>query len=85
MFKSCRVTYAAARSSPNHRLPLKELSVLYKNFLCLIHQLAPLDQSRKYTLEDCLLAEAFHYTVQAVADSLVPVYLVNTKPQGQEE
>lgn len=41
--------------------------------------LAPLDHIRKYSLEDCLFAEEFHYTVRAVEDSLVPVCLGDVK------
>ncbi|EEP78258.1 predicted protein [Uncinocarpus reesii 1704] len=44
-------------------------------FLPIFRKLAPLDQSRKYTLADCLFAEEFHYTVQVVEESLVPVYV----------
>lgn len=60
--------------------PLDEMhNWILQPFLPIFCKLPPLDQSRKYTLEDCLFAEEFHYTVQAVADSLVPVYLGNTK------
>ncbi|KAJ5835679.1 hypothetical protein N7447_001705 [Penicillium robsamsonii] len=48
-------------------------------FLPIFHEIAPLDLSQKYTLEDCLSAEEFHYTAQAVGDNLVPIYLSNTK------
>ncbi|WEW56988.1 hypothetical protein PRK78_002447 [Emydomyces testavorans] len=48
-------------------------------FLPIFHQLPPLDWSRKYTLEDCLFAEEFHYTVQVVEDSLVPVLLSTSR------
>ncbi|EGC41696.1 conserved hypothetical protein [Histoplasma capsulatum var. duboisii H88] len=47
-------------------------------FVPIFRKLAPLDQSQKYTLADCLFAEEFHYTVQAVEESLVPVYLGNS-------
>ncbi|OJD24950.1 hypothetical protein ACJ73_03686 [Blastomyces percursus] len=60
--------------------PLDEMhDWILQPFLPIFHELAPLDQSRKYTLEDCLFAEEFHYTVRAVEDSLVPVCLGNTK------
>ncbi|OJD13559.1 hypothetical protein AJ78_05995 [Emergomyces pasteurianus Ep9510] len=48
-------------------------------FLPIFRKLAPLDQSQKYTLEDCLFAEEFHYTVQAMKESLVPVFLNSFK------
>lgn len=60
--------------------PLDEMhDWILQPFLPIFHELAPLDQSRKYTLEDCLFAEEFRYTVRAVEDSLVPVCLGNTK------
>jgi hypothetical protein len=50
-----------------------------QSFLPIFRELASLDQSQKYTLKDCLFAEEFHYTVQVIKDSLVPVYLDNIK------
>ncbi|CAG8885699.1 unnamed protein product [Penicillium egyptiacum] len=48
-------------------------------FLPIFHEIAPLNPSQKYTLEDCLFTEELHYTVQVVEDKLVPVYLGDTK------
>ncbi|KAE8326626.1 hypothetical protein BDV39DRAFT_215602 [Aspergillus sergii] len=60
--------------------PLDEMhDWILQPFLPIFRKLAPLDQSRKYTLEDCLFAEEFHYTVQAVEENLVPVCLGNSK------
>ncbi|KAK2804488.1 hypothetical protein FQN50_006563 [Emmonsiellopsis sp. PD_5] len=60
--------------------PLDEMhDWVLQPFLPIFCQLAPLDPSRKYTLEDCLFAEEFHYTVQVVEGSLVPVRLSNSK------
>lgn len=60
--------------------PLDEMhDWVLQPFLPIFHEIAPLDPSQKYTLEDCLFAEEWHYTVQVVGDGLVPVYLSNTK------
>ncbi|KGO64842.1 hypothetical protein PITC_040870 [Penicillium italicum] len=60
--------------------PLDEMhDWVLQPFLPIFHKIAPLDPSQKYTLEDCLFAEEFHYSVQVVGDNLVPVYLSNTK------
>lgn len=50
-----------------------------KPFLSIFRKFPPLDQSRKYTLENCLFAEELHYTVRAVEGELVPDFLRNTK------
>lgn len=44
-------------------------------FLPIFHTLPALDQSRTYTLEDCLFAGAYRYMVRVVEDSLVLFYL----------
>lgn len=60
--------------------PLDEMhDWILQPFLPIFRELAPLDPSQKYTLEDCLFAEEFHYTVRVVEDSLVPIYLGNSK------
>ncbi|CAI7665446.1 unnamed protein product [Penicillium glandicola] len=60
--------------------PLDEMhDWILQPFLPIFNEISPLDPSQKYTLEDCLFAEEFHYTVQIVGDKLVPVYLSNTK------
>ncbi|PGH12736.1 hypothetical protein AJ79_04097 [Helicocarpus griseus UAMH5409] len=60
--------------------PLDEMhDWILQPFLPIFRQLAPLDQSREYTLKDCLFAEKFHYTVQVLEESLVPVCLNNSK------
>ncbi|KAJ5796129.1 uncharacterized protein N7518_004669 [Penicillium psychrosexuale] len=60
--------------------PLEEMhDWVLQPFLSIFHEIAPLDPSQKYTLDDCLFAEEFHYTVQVVEEKLVPVYLSNTK------
>jgi hypothetical protein len=42
-------------------------------FAPLFCQIPPLDRSRAYTLQDCLFAEQFIYTLQVAGDKLVPV------------
>ncbi|KAJ5213513.1 hypothetical protein N7449_000682 [Penicillium cf. viridicatum] len=60
--------------------PLDEMhDWVLQPFLPIFHEIAPLDPSQKYTLEDSLFAEELHYTVQVMGDNLVPVYLSNTK------
>ena len=60
--------------------PLEEMhDWALRPFLPIFHEIAPLDPSQKYTLNDYLFAEEFHYTVQVVEEKLVPVYLSNTK------
>lgn len=60
--------------------PLDEMhDWILQPFLPIFHEIAPLNPSQKYTLEDCLFAEELHYTVQVVGDNLVPVYLNNAK------
>ncbi|KGO41121.1 hypothetical protein PEX2_015020 [Penicillium expansum] len=60
--------------------PLDEMhDWILQPFLPIFYEIAPLDPSQKYTLEDCLFAEELHYTVQVVGDKLAPVYLSNTK------
>lgn len=60
--------------------PLDEMhGRILKPFLQNFRELAPLDQSRKYTLQDCLFADELRYTVQAVEGELVPVSLSISK------
>ncbi|KAB8214842.1 hypothetical protein BDV33DRAFT_208902 [Aspergillus novoparasiticus] len=60
--------------------PLDEMhDWILQPFLPIFRKLTPLDQSLKYTLEDCLLAEEFHYTVQVLEENLVPLWLGNSK------
>ncbi|KNG81816.1 hypothetical protein ANOM_010747 [Aspergillus nomiae NRRL 13137] len=60
--------------------PLEEMHEwILQPFLPIFRKLAPLDQGRKYTLEDFLYAEEFHYTVEVVEETLVPVYLGHSK------
>ncbi|KAF1828355.1 hypothetical protein BDW02DRAFT_593294 [Decorospora gaudefroyi] len=42
-------------------------------FAALFRKIPPLDRDRSYTLQDCLFAEEFVYTLQVAGDELVPV------------
>ena len=60
--------------------PLDEMhDWVLQPFLPIFREIAPLDPSQTYTLEDCLFAEELHYTVQVIDDNLVPVFLGSTK------
>ena len=59
--------------------PLEEIrDWILQPFLPIFHSLPSLDLGRKYTLENCLFSEEFHYTVKAVGGNLVPVFLEKT-------
>lgn len=51
---------------------------LLKPFMPIFHSLPPLNPIRRYTLDDCMFAEEWQYTIKAVEDELVPVFLKKT-------
>lgn len=60
--------------------PLDEMHErMLQPFMPIFQEIPPLDPAHKYTLEDCLFPEEFHYTVKVVEDKMIPVHLNNAK------
>ncbi|KAJ6032181.1 hypothetical protein N7540_002913 [Penicillium herquei] len=58
--------------------PLEELvDWALECFLPIFQEIPPLDLHRKYTLQDCLFPEVFHYSLHADQSKLFPIFLDN--------
>lgn len=58
--------------------PLEELADwALQSFMPIFQQIPPLNQHQKYSLQDCLFPEVFHYSLEADENNLVPIFLDN--------
>lgn len=62
--------------------PLDEMHEwILQPFMPIFQEIPPLDPTHKYTLEDCLFSEEFHYTVKVMEDKMIPIYIDSTQNQ----